>query len=61
MAGSKRDSRPMRGLKREQSASVAIRGDARMQNIRRGDYELGIDLRVIRRVAAAFNELAKTI
>jgi transposase, IS6 family len=35
--------RPMRGLKRDHSASVVIRGHALMQNFRRGHYELGVD------------------
>ena len=34
--------RPMRGLKRDRTASVVIRGHAFMQNLRRGHYELGI-------------------
>ena len=37
--------RPMRGLKRDHTARVIIRGHALMQNIRRGHYELGIDTR----------------
>ena len=53
--------RPMRGLKREHSACVIIRGLALMQNIRRGHYELGIDTPSHRRVAHAFTELAQTI
>ncbi len=53
--------RPMRGLKRERTASVVIRGHALMQNIRRGHYQLGIDAHGHRRVAVAFTELAKTI
>ena len=53
--------RPMRGLKRDRTASVIIRGHALMQNIRRGHYELGIDTHVHRRVAAALTELARTI
>jgi len=53
--------RPMRGLKRDRTASVVMRGHALMQNIRRGHYELGIDARPHRRVAAAFSELAHTI
>ena len=51
----------MRGLKRDRPASTIIRGHALMQNIRRGNYELGIDARPHRRVAAAFTELARTI
>ena len=53
--------RPMRGLKRDRTASTIIRGHALMQNIRRGHYELGVDARVHRRVADAFTELACTI
>ena len=53
--------RPMRGLKRDRTASTIIRGHALMQNIRRGHYELGVDARAHRRVADAFTELARTI
>jgi transposase-like protein len=53
--------RPMRGLKRDHSARVVVRGHAFMQNLRRGHYELGVDARAHRRVAAAFTELARTI
>ena len=53
--------RPMRGLKRDQTARVIIRGHALMQNIRRGHYELGIDARHHRRIETAFTELANTI
>ena len=35
--------RPMRGLKRDRTARVIIRGHALIQNLRRGHYELGID------------------
>jgi hypothetical protein len=35
----------MRGLKRDDSARVIVRGHALMQNIRRGHYELGVDAR----------------
>ena len=51
----------MRGLKRDHTARVVIRGHALMQNIRRGHYELGIDARAHRRVDAALTELARTI
>ena len=51
----------MRGLKRDRTARVIIRGHALMQNIRRGHYELGIDARHRRRLEAAFTELARTI
>jgi transposase-like protein len=53
--------RPMRGLKRDRSARVVMRGHAFIQNIRRGHYELGCDARAHRRVAAAFTELARVI
>lgn len=53
--------RPMRGLKRDHSARVIIRGHALMQNIRRGHYALGIDARTHRRIEHAFTELARTI
>ncbi len=51
----------MRGLKRDHSARVIIRGHALMQNVRRGHYELGIDARTRRRVETAFTKLAQTI
>ena len=53
--------RPMRGLKRDRTAQVIIRGHAFMQNMRRGHYELGVEARPGRRVAAAFTELAEVI
>ena len=53
--------RPMRGLKRDRTASVVIRGHAFMQNLRRGHYELGVDALAGLTVAAAFDELAKAI
>jgi transposase, IS6 family len=53
--------RPMRGLKRDHTARVIIRGHALMQNLRRGHYELGVEARTHRRVATAFIELARTI
>ena len=53
--------RPMRGLKRDRTAKVILRGHAFMQNVRRGHYELGVDARRHRHVAAAFTELARTI
>jgi IS6 family transposase len=53
--------RPMRGLKRDHTARVIMRGHAFMQNLRRGHYELGVDARAHRRVASAFTELARVI
>jgi len=51
----------MRGLKRDHTARVIMRGHALMQNVRRGHYELGVDAYPYRRVAAAFTELAHAI
>jgi glutamine synthetase type III len=52
----------MRGLKRDRTASVVIRGHAFIQNLRRGHYELGVNARNRHlRVAAAFDELAVVI
>ncbi|HUP72495.1 MAG TPA: DDE-type integrase/transposase/recombinase [Acidimicrobiales bacterium] len=54
--------RPMRGLKRDRTASVVIRGHAFIQNVRRGHYELGADARNHRlRLLAAFDELRRAI
>ena len=53
--------RPVRGLKRDRTASVVIRGHAFIQNIRRGHYELGANNTNHLRIAAALNELAETI
>ena len=53
--------RPMRGLQRDRTASVIIRGHAFMQNLRRDHYELGVDALPGLTVAAAFDELARAI
>ena len=53
--------RSMRGLKRDRTARVIVRGHAFMQNLRRGHYELGIEATARRRVATAFTELARAI
>jgi transposase-like protein len=53
--------RPMRGLQTDRTAQVIIAGQAFMQNLRRGHYELAVDAPPIRRVAAAFTELAQAI
>ncbi len=53
--------RPMRGLKRDQTASVILRGHAFIQNLRRGHYELGIDALPGMTTAAAFDELTLVI
>ena len=53
--------RPMRGLKRDRTASVVIRGHAFVQNPRRGHYQLGLDIHPTSRLEAAFDELLPTI
>jgi transposase, IS6 family len=52
---------PMRGLKRDRTASIVLRGHAFIQNLRRGHYELGLDARPGLTLAAAFDELAQVI
>ena len=52
----------MRGLQRDRTAAVVIRGHAFVQNLRRGHYELGVNARLDGlRVAAAFDELPPAI
>jgi transposase-like protein len=53
--------RPMRGLKQGRSAMVIIKGHAFMQNLRRGHYELTVEVPASLRVAVAFGELAAAI
>ena len=50
--------RPMRGLKRIQSARTIAAGNAFVQNLRRGHYELTTDVPLHDRLGAAFTELA---
>src|SRR5438128_1798031 len=50
--------RPMRGLKRDRTASVIVAGHAFLQNLRRGFYDLGTDVGSATRLADAFAELA---
>jgi IS6 family transposase len=51
----------MRGLKRLRSARVISAGQAFVQNLRRGHYELSIELHSQQRLPAAFAELALVI
>jgi IS6 family transposase len=51
----------MRGLKHDRTARVIMRGHAFMQKVRRGHYELGVEARPRRRVAAAFTELSQVM
>jgi transposase-like protein len=53
--------RPMRGLRTDHTAQVIITGLAFMQNLRRGHYELGVDLPRGLGIPAAFTELASAI
>ena len=53
--------RPMSGLKTNRTASVVIRGHAFVQNVRRGHYELGVEVSPEFRLAAAFDELQLAI
>jgi IS6 family transposase len=51
----------MRGLQTDQTAQVVIAGHAFMQNLRRGHYEIGLDVPPASRLAAAFAQLARAI
>jgi transposase-like protein len=53
--------RLMRGLRTDRTAQVVIAGHAFMQNLRRGHYELGLEVPPASRVAEAFTELAGAI
>jgi len=53
--------RPMRGLKRDRTATVVIRGHAFIQNLRRRHYELGIQARPGLHLAAAFDEVTSAL
>ena len=53
--------RPMRGLKQDRSAGIVIAGHAFIQNVRRGHYELTVEVPATRRVAVAFDEFALAI
>jgi transposase, IS6 family len=51
----------MHGLKRLDSVRVISTGHAFVQNIRRGHYELGVDVDPLHRIPAVFTELACAI
>jgi transposase, IS6 family len=51
----------MRGLKRLRSARVVGAGHTFVQNLRRGHYELGVDVDPKYRLAAVFTELALAV
>jgi IS6 family transposase len=50
--------RPMRGLKSEACVQLICSGHAFVQNLRRGHYELGLDVPDRQRLVHAFAELA---
>jgi hypothetical protein len=51
----------MRGLKEDRSARVVIAGHGFVQNLRRGHYELAVEVPASLRVSVAFDELALAI
>ena len=51
----------MRGLKRLRSATRVAAGHALVQNLRRGHYELAIDVPPTLRVATAFTEFSLAV
>jgi hypothetical protein len=51
----------MRGLKQLQSVGVISTGHAFVQNLRRGHYELAVDIDQRHGLPAAFTELARAI
>jgi len=53
--------RPMRGLKRLATAAVITAGNAFVQNIRHGHYELAVDVPPALRLVAAFTELTRAL
>ena len=53
--------RPMRGLKNDRTASIVTGGHAFVQNLRRGHYELRVDVSPVFRPATAFDELQLAI
>jgi IS6 family transposase len=53
--------RPMRGLKTIRSLRTVAAGHAFVQNLRRGHYELTVDLPAHDRLRVAFAELARSL
>jgi len=52
---------PMRGFKQDRSARVVIAGHAFVQNLRRGHYELAVEVPVGQRLTVAFDDLVLAI
>ena len=53
--------RPMRGVKRHRSARILAAGHAFVQNLRRGHYDIALDVPACHRLRVVFDELAVTI
>ena len=53
--------RPMRGLKRHRSARILAAGHAFVQNLRRGHYDIALDIPACHRLCTIFDELTVTI
>jgi transposase-like protein len=53
--------RPMPGLKTDRTASLAVRGHAFIQNLRRGHYQLGDETAPVYTLATAYDELELAI
>jgi len=51
----------MRGLKRYRSARILAAGHAFVQNLRRGHYDIAIDVPALHKLRTIFNELALTM
>jgi hypothetical protein len=51
----------MRGLQTDRTAQTVIAGDAFVQNLRRGHYDIALDTPPATRLAAAFTELPRAI
>ena len=53
--------RPMRGLKRHRSARIVAAGNAFVQNLRRGHYDIATDIPIQYRLGIAFDDFALTL
>lgn len=53
--------RSMHGRRADKAAQVILAGHAFLLNLRRGHYELTVDIRTAHRAGAAFTELARAI
>ena len=53
--------RPMHGLKRQRSVGILAAGQAFVQNLRRGHYDIATESSIGHRLRIAFDDLALTI